>query len=252
MVETVMAKVFITGSTGRLGKQLLNIFPHSVSPSSKELNVTDEKAISKFTKECKPDVVIHCAALTGIRECEDNKQLAWQVNVEGTENLVKNCERNVPDCYFVYVSTACVFHGDRGNYTEADIPYPKNFYSLTKLLGEFVVKNSNIGKWLIVRPNFVAREKWPYPKAFADRFGTYLFADDLARAMRDVIQNNTTGILHICGDRKISMFELARLTTPEVKPMYLSEYDGPPLTVDMSLNSTRIRSFELTKKLSGS
>lgn len=185
--------------------------------------------------------------MTGIRECEDDKELAWQVNVDGTENLVRYCERSIPECYFVYVSTACVFHGDRGNYIETDTPYPKNFYALTKLLGEFIVRNSKLRKWLIVRTNFVGREKWPYPKAFADRFGTYLFADDLAKAIQSVIHHNLTGILHICGDRKISMLELAQLTTPDVRPMYLSEYQGPPLTVDMSLNSKRIKPFKLSR-----
>ena len=195
----------------------------------------------------KPKILIHCAALTGIRECEDDRELAWQVNVNGTENLVKQCERSVPKCYFVFVSTACVFHGDRGNYIETDTPYPKNFYALTKLLGEFIVKNSKLKKWLIARTNFAAREKWPYPKAFADRFGTYLFADDLAKAIQNVIYSNLTGVLHICGDRKISMFELAQLTTPDVRPMYLSEYQGPPLTVDMSLNSKRMKPFKLSR-----
>jgi dTDP-4-dehydrorhamnose reductase len=211
------------------------------------LDLTDNEAVSRYIKTNKPELLIHCAALTGIRECEENKEKAWRVNVEGTENLVKACEDAAKDCYFIYVSTACVFYGDKGNYVETDTPYPKNFYSLTKLLGEFIVKHSTLEKWLIIRTNFVAREKWPYPKAFADRYGTYLFADDLAKAIKRVADDNTTGILHVCGEEKISMFELAKITTPEVKPMTISEYVGPPLTIDMSLNSKRIDSFRMTK-----
>jgi hypothetical protein len=45
-----------------------------------------------------------------------------------------------------------------------------------------------------------ARERWPYPKAFVDRFGTYLFADDLARAIKNVVEEGFTGILHVCGE----------------------------------------------------
>jgi dTDP-4-dehydrorhamnose reductase len=211
------------------------------------LDLTDNEAVSRYIKTNKPELLLHCAALTGIRECEENKEKAWRVNVEGTENLVKACEDAAKDCYFIYVSTACVFYGDKGNYVETDTPYPKNFYSLTKLLGEFIVKHSTLEKWLIIRTNFVAREKWPYPKAFADRYGTYLFADDLAKAIKRVADDNTTGILHVCGEEKISMFELAKITTPEVKPMTISEYVGPPLTIDMSLNSKRIDSFRMTK-----
>ncbi len=248
MVETIMAlEVLITGSTGRLGRELVKVFPNALAPTHKELDITDKEAVFEYIKKSRPEVVVHCAALTGVRECENNKELAWHVNIEGTENQVKACEKIVNSCYFVYISTACVFYGDRGNYVENDVPYPKNFYSLTKLLGEFVVKYSTLKKWLIIRTNFVAREKWSYPKAFVDRYGTYLFADDLARAIKNVVESNITGILHVCGEEKISMFELARITTPDVKPMTMAEYNGPPLTVDMSLNSIRIKPFKLTK-----
>jgi dTDP-4-dehydrorhamnose reductase len=250
MVETAMAlTVMITGSTGKLGKELLKVFPYSLAPTRRELDITDKEAVFRFIKNCKPDLLIHCAALTGIRECESNKETAWRVNVEGTENLVKACERFARECYFVYISTACVFYGDKGEYVETDIPYPKNFYSLTKLLGEFIVKCSNLKKWLIIRTNFVARERWPYPKAFVDRFGTYLFADDLARAIKNVVEEGFTGILHVCGEEKLSMFELAKITTPDVQPMTLEEYNGPPVTVDMTLRSIRIKPFKLTRGL---
>lgn len=248
MVEVVMAsRIMITGSTGTLGRELLKVFPDAFAPTHKELDIRDMDAVLKYVERCKPELLIHCAALTGIRECESNKELAWHVNVEGTENLVKACERFAKECYFVYVSTACVFYGDKGNYVETDIPYPKNFYSLTKLLGEFVVKYSNLKKWLIIRTNFVSRRKWPYPKAFVDRYGTYLFADDLANAIKTVVNDGFTGVLHVCGEEKLSMFELAKITTPEIQPMKLSEYSGPPLTVDMSLRSVRIKPFKLKR-----
>lgn len=247
VAKTMTMKVFITGSTGKLGKELAKVFPNALTPIHKDLDLTDKNSVFNYIAKNKPETIIHCAALTGIRECEENKEKAWKVNVEGTENLVKACEKEAINCYFVYISTACVFYGDRGSYVEIDIPYPKNFYSLTKLLGEFVVKYSNLKKWLIIRTNFAARERWLYPKAFVDRYGTYLFADDLARAIKKVIEEKPTGIVHVCGEEKISMFELAKITTPDIKPMTLAEYNGPPVTVDMSLKSIRIKPFKLTR-----
>jgi dTDP-4-dehydrorhamnose reductase len=152
-----------------------------------------------------------------------------------------------PDSLFVYISTASVFYGDTGDYTEYDVPNPKNFYSLTKLLGEFVVSESSLANWLIIRTNPVPRRKWSYPKAFTDRFGTYLYADDVAKAVQYVVDQKMRGIVHVCGDEKLSMFELARITTPEILPTTMREYVGPPLPVDMSLRSVRIRSFPLTR-----
>jgi len=247
LLGSELMSILISGSTGKLGKELARIFPEAHTPTRQELDITSRTSVDDYVKRVKPETIIHCAALTGVRECEENKHLAWKTNVEGTENLVRACLSFKTDVYFCYISTACVFHGDVGDYTEKDIPYPKNFYSLTKLLGEFILKYSGLSKWLVVRTNFVSREAWPYERAFTDRYGTYLFADDLAQALRSVISTNLTGTVHICGDEKLSMFELARITTPTIKPVTLADYNGPPLTVDMSLRSIYIKPFKITR-----
>jgi dTDP-4-dehydrorhamnose reductase len=240
-------ETIVTGSAGKLGRELKRVFPNALTPTHKELDIQDKAGVFEYMKNHAPNLVVHCAALTGIRQCEEDKKLAYETNVIGTENLVKSCLENSPDCYFVYISTACVFYGDRGNYTESDFPNPKNYYSFSKVLGEFVVRESPIKRWLIIRTNFVERAKWPYERAFTDRFGTYLFADNLASAIRDVTTRGLTGTVHICGEEKLSMFDLAKLTTPEVKPMTMAEYRGPPLTMDMSLRSVRIQPYKISK-----
>ncbi len=239
----------ITGASGKLGRELKKVYPNALTPTHQEMNLTNSKAINSYLSNHIPDIVIHLGALVGIRECEENKELAWETNVLGTENLIKTCATFNSQCHFVYLSTACVFYGDKGNYSEDDIPYPKNFYSLTKLLGEFVVKSHNLARWLIIRTNFTPRERWPYPKAFIDRWGTYLFVDDLALAIKRVIDQKLTGIVHICGEDKVSMYQLAKITTPDIKPMTLAEYSGPPLTEDMSLSSKRILPFKLRREI---
>jgi dTDP-4-dehydrorhamnose reductase len=179
-----------------------------------------------------------------VRECEEDKLKAWKSNVLGTENLVDACLKHNKQVYFEYVSTACVFDGHRGFYTEEDMSNPENFYALTKLLGEFVVKK--LPNYLVVRTNFVAKEKWRFPKAFVDRFGTYLFAEDVAQGIKDVIQAKLTGVVHVCGDKKLSMFELARLTSCDVQPMTLNEYNGPRLTINMTLDTVRWKKYKIS------
>ena len=235
--------ILITGSTGALGSELEMIFPDSISPTHKEFDICDLSAVKDFFNKHKIDIVIHAAALTTVRGCEENKSLAMQVNVEGTRNLVSEFKNSNPDGKFVYISTACVFDGHSEMYDENSIPYPENFYSLTKLLGECDVKS--FSNSLIIRTNFVARKKWPYSKAFTDRFGTYLFSDQVANGIHEVIQNNLDGIIHIVGDEKISMYDLAKLTTPNIQPMTLSEYSGPHLTIDMSLDSKRWKKYKI-------
>jgi dTDP-4-dehydrorhamnose reductase len=237
-------KILLTGSSGKLGRELVKIFPNSLTPKRDELDITKRGLVFEYIKNNLPDIIIHMAAFTDVRRSETKRELAWKTNVLGTENLVDACLEHKPDVYLIYMSTACVFYGDRGMYTEKDIPAPKNYYSLTKLVGEFVAKK--FPKHLIIRTNFVAKEKWPYLKAFTDRCGTYLFADGVAKGIKDVLDEDLTGIVHIVGDKKLSMFELAKLTTSDVQPMTLKEYSGPPLTIDMTLDTVRWKKYKIS------
>jgi dTDP-4-dehydrorhamnose reductase len=189
------------------------------------------------------DSIIHTAAMASVRQCESEKKLSWDTNVIGTKNLVDAAIKFNPNSKFSYVSTACVFDGHVGMYKESSIPYPENFYALTKLIGEQFVKN--LKNHIIIRTNFKGKQKWPYPKAFTDRFGTYLFADQVALGINDIIKENIQGVVHIVGKKKISMFELAQLTTPDIKPMTLEDYSGPNLTIDMSLDSEVWKKYDI-------
>jgi dTDP-4-dehydrorhamnose reductase len=244
-------KILITGSTGRLGRELIKQLQNALHPDRSEMDVTQKNNVELFIEKNKPTTIIHLAALTDVKKCEENKGLAWKINVEGTTNLVGACEQIIPSCYFVLMSTPCVFSGEEGNYSENSIPYPRNFYGFTKAVQEIIVLRSKL-KSLVIRGNFVPREKWPYPKAFIDRFGTYLFADQLARAIKEVIEAKLTGIVHIVGDKKISMFELAKRCpqSENIQPYTLQEYykETPTsckLTRDMSLISVRWKSYNI-------
>lgn len=238
-------KILITGASGALGESLRKQFPKAYCPPHKQMDVTNASSVDKAISKYNPDVVIHAAALVGIRECEDNKEKAWFTNVEGTQNIVDVLKKLNNNCYLIYMSTACVFAGEHKKYyTEYDVPAPKNFYSLTKLCGEIVARQ--YANACIIRTNFVPKKQWKYPKAFVDRFGTYLFSDGVAKGIADVIKKKPKGIIHIVGSRRISMYELALLTSSKnVGKITLAEYKGPPLTIDMSLSTKRWEKYEI-------
>ena len=238
--------ILITGESGKLGMELQKVFNKAIFPTQKQLDITRESDVTKNLKTINPKILIHAAAVTDIRWCEKNKRQSWSTNVEGTKNLARASLTLKPQPYFIFISTACVFHGDSSFYTEEDIPYPKNFYSLTKLIGEIIVKRSGLKNWLIIRTNFVPKAPWPYPRAFTDRFGTYLYANDVAQAIKELIDNKVTGIIHVCGDKKMSMYELAKMVSPKVKPTTLKEYKGPPLTIDMSLSTKKWKKYKIS------
>jgi len=237
--------VLVTGGSGALGRSLKIIFKNALIPTHKEMDITDPDKVNKTVLSYKPQILIHAAAMVGIRECEENKKKAWLVNIEGTQNIINSLKKLNNNCYLIYMSTACVFAGElKKFYNEEDIPYPKNYYSLSKLMGEVVVRQYENS--CIIRTNFVPKEQWKYPKAFVDRFGTYLFADGVAKGIAEVCKKKEKGILHIVGDRRLSMYELAILSgSKDVNKMDLNEYVGPPVTVDMSLSTKRWKKYEI-------
>jgi len=236
--------LLITGGNGALGTELKKIFSDSLTPDHNSLDITNKKNVIDFFKNHDIDKVIHAAALTKVRSCEENRDLAWRTNVEGTKNLVDAVLELNRDVKFIYISTACVFDGHSGMYKESSIPYPENFYALTKLVAEHEV--NKLPNYLIIRTNFVPKKKWPYPKAFTDRFGTYLFSEDIANGIRDVLKANLEGFVHIVGDKKMSMYELAKITTPDILPMTVNDYSGPKLTMNMSLDTERWKKYKIS------
>lgn len=235
--------IVITGGTGRLGQALIREFPSALAPNRGELELRDGRSVDEFCDRIQPSLLIHSAAMTDVRRAQQDRETCWNVNVLGTERLVEALRRRAPSCYFAYVSTACVFDGEQGNRGEEDTPNPKNFYAFTKLVGEYVARRMD--RNLVLRTNFVAREPWPYPRAFTDRFGTYLYADDVARAIRCLVEQETTGLVHVAGSQRMSMYELAKRTTPDVGTMTMADVNIP-LTVDMTLRSIRIPHFAIT------
>ena len=240
-IENMYApRILVTGGTGRLGSEIKKLNPNVCTPSHKELDFTNADEVENFIRRIRPNIVIHCGAYTDVAKAEKEKELCWKTNVEGTRNMIEACKllRNV---HFTFISTACVFSGKEGNYSESDMPYPTNFYGLTKTVAESLVRYSNLN-WLIVRTNFVKRGMWPYKKAFEDRYGTYLYADEVALQVIKLICLNVKGIIHVCGPKKMSMLELAKQYSPNVKPLTLKEYykenpESPHLTEDMTLRS---------------
>ena len=237
--------LLITGASGTLGREFAKLLPEALKPTHVDMDLTRRDAVLHYVASNQVETVIHCAALASVSTCETNQRQAYQTNVNGTRNILDALSRHEPDGYFVYVSTACVFRGDEPTrfYSEEDIPYPKNFYGITKLLAEHSVieraSTSNL-QALIIRTNFAGRGKWKHPSAFVDRYGTYLYPDQVARAVIELMNEKTKGHVHVSGDRRISMYDFARIEDPDVKPMTMNNYHGPPVTVNMCLTSKRV------------
>ncbi len=234
------SKILITGGDGGLGNACRKIMPNAQYTGRKELDLQDGRSIDNYFKNHKVETVIHLAAFTGIPPCENDPEKAYDVNVEGTRRILESAKSHGVR-HFIYMSTACVFPGTDGGRMEDEdsIPYPKHFYGLSKLMGEEITKSYNSPEMqtTVARTNFTTMP-WEYPKAFTDRFGTYLFAQGVAKGLKDlVVYRPKNQVIHVCGDRKISMYEYAKAGGSKVEPMTMADYNGPPLTKNMCLTS---------------
>ncbi len=241
-------KIVITGGNGILGSACKKIMPNALFPTRNELDVKDSDSIEKYFSQHVVETVIHLAALTGIPACEQNREEAYDINVRGTRRIIETSKKYGVK-HFIYLSTACVFPGTDEDlmYDEDMIPYPKNFYALTKLMAEEITKSYNSESFLatVTRTNFSSMP-WPYPKAFTDRFGTYLFAEGVANGLKDVaLKRPKMPIIHICGNKKLSMYDYAVLGGSKVEPMTLNDYKGAPLTKNMCLTSKYWKVYDI-------
>ncbi len=99
----------------------------------------------------KPDVLLHCAAIANIDECENLPERAEAVNAGLPGELARLAgERGI---YMIQISTDAVFDGVRGDYSEEDETNPLSVYARTKLQGEQAVLAANPAA-MVARVNF--------------------------------------------------------------------------------------------------
>ena len=134
-------RAIVTGAAGLIGQYLVKTASRwapgwAVQGLSRaELELTDTPNLEARIHALKPDLLIHCAALSRTKDCEQNPDEARRINVEATAHLAQ-LSRDIP---FIFLSSGEVFDGKTGWYGEADEPNPINVYGKTKLEAEQAV-----------------------------------------------------------------------------------------------------------------
>jgi len=145
--------ILLIGSDGQLGTDILNVFGSKNKMSVKgltikDLDITDTAKTKKIIETNKPEVVINTAAYHNVPECEKNPEKSFLVNTIAVKNLANICRSfNIK---LVHFSTDYVFDGlKKKPYTEEDVPNPLNVYAVSKLAGEFFVKQ--LANYYVIR-----------------------------------------------------------------------------------------------------
>jgi dTDP-4-dehydrorhamnose reductase len=218
-------KYLITGGTGQLGydiiKELINRNEKDyLAPSSKKMDITNQKQVEKIILNYKPDIIFHCAAYTAVDKAEEDKENCYNINVNGTKNIVSVAEKI--NAKVVYISTDYVFDGTKKTeYETEDITNPINYYGYTKLLGEKEVQQLN--DYLIVRISWVFGENGKnFVKTMlnlaetktelsivSDQIGSPTYTKDLSKLLLDMIENNKKGLFFATNEDFCSWYEFA-------------------------------------------
>ena len=133
-------RILITGGKGMLGRTLQReLAEHELIVADlPEWDVTDETALVAGTCGARPDVVIHCAAMTKVDDCETKRELAFRLNEEGSRNVARACK--AAGARLIAISTDYVFSGEPPttpwDWSETDEPRPRTTYGASKYAGE--------------------------------------------------------------------------------------------------------------------
>lgn len=115
-------KIMITGSSGMLGKDLMEALRKEnilIGTTSKDFDISDIGSTVQAIQYNRPDLIIHSAAYTDVDGCKSNIDTAYKVNGLGTRNVAVAC--NEINAAMVYISTDYVFDGMKGQaYIEYD------------------------------------------------------------------------------------------------------------------------------------
>ena len=231
-------RLLITGGSGLLGSKITTLAiekgydaysgynkHEAIQGTPIKLDICNKQEVTKAFEKIKPQAVVHAAALTNVDKCEEDPELARNVNIEGTRKIVESSEHH--DAFLVYVSTDYVFSGEIGMYKETDKPNPINHYGLTKLKAEKKVIAFAVN-WCIVRPSVIygatpaagkvnfalwvlnkLRKREPM-KIITDQWVSPTLNTNLAEMILEIIERKLTGIYHLAGATPINRCDFAK------------------------------------------
>ena len=272
-------RVLITGGTGLLGQSLLERVPAGVEPIGfyhrllppkewreqfRQVDVLRESVLLDSVNELKPRTVIHAASVGGVDEAERDPESVRLVNVEGTRNLLRACERTGAN--LIFISSNAVFDGSSPPYSENSPLRAANRYGQIKIEAERLVRSSCVPH-LIVRPilmygwplkggrgNAVTRwleklEKGEPVEVAEDIISMPLWVGDCSRTIWEGTLKERRGIVHAAGADRVNLAQFAREVcsvfgcNPElIHPVQSKELAGlAPRPPDTSFQIERMR-----------
>ena len=236
--------IFITGANGFIGQKIIQYWI-SINPSDRiialsrgdnrmvhrtgceycSVDLVDPSSVKKVFSRFKPDIVIHCAAISHVDQCEKDKDLCHQINVQSVKWIKNACQQQ--NVFLLLLSTDFVFDGLEGPYGEGANRKPINEYGRSKLLAEKLLEESPELTWAIVRTvlvygkvegqtrsNFVVWVKQQLEQGkpinvTSNQWRTPTLVDDLVSGCYSIVNQQEVGIFHLSGEELLTPYEMA-------------------------------------------
>jgi dTDP-4-dehydrorhamnose reductase len=220
-----MERILVTGGKGMLGTAIAERLADQADlllVDYEEMDVADRDSVRRRFREFRPELVIHCAAMTDVDGCERDPAAAHRVNEGGTEIVAAEC--SAAACPLVHVSTDFVFDGGKGvPYVEDDQPSPISAYGRSKLGAEEHVRR-------LVENHYIVRTAWSFApwghnfvlsilrfarergelRVVDDQVGSPTYTPDLADGIRRLTRTGAFGTYHMTNSGVVSRYQFAR------------------------------------------
>ena len=106
-------KILITGANGMVAKATIDycckLGDEVVGFTRQELDISDRQIVREVVERENFDAVINCAAYTNVDGAETNREVCYEANAVGVENLALAAKQI--DAAFVTISTDYIFDG---------------------------------------------------------------------------------------------------------------------------------------------
>ena len=223
-------KILITGAEGPLGGTLAAAFAgvETVLADMPDRDVADDEAFTARALSESPDLIVHCAEMGDVDECELDGTSAFELNENGARNAAlaaKLCGARL-----IALSTGYVFSGEPPRqpwaWGEGDIPRPRTVYGMSKFAGEQMIQMIYPENSVILRTDWLygargrdfvhtmaelGRRPGEALKVADDRRGNPTSAAVVADVVRFLITRpDVSGIVHATCEDQCTRYELAR------------------------------------------